>query len=54
MKLFLPVHPQTMELQTTTGIGWQISPIYGQLNPVIEEFGDFSYATNWWSRCCSV
>ena len=34
----------TMELQTTTGIGWQLDPNYGDLNPVIEEFGDFSYA----------
>ena len=35
---------QIMELQTTTGIGWQINPNYGELNPVIEEYGDFSYA----------
>ena len=34
----------TMNLQTTTGIGWQINPSYGDLNPVIEELGDFSYA----------
>tara|TARA_B100001109_G_scaffold120574_1_gene98212 strand:- start:334 stop:2211 length:1878 start_codon:yes stop_codon:yes gene_type:complete len=33
----------TMDLQTTTGIGWQINPNYGDLNPVIEELGDFSF-----------
>ena len=26
------------------GIGWQIDPNYGNLNPVIDEIGDFSYA----------
>ena len=34
----------TMELQTIKGIGWQIDPNYGNLNPVIDEIGDFSYA----------
>ena len=34
----------TMDLQTTTGMGWQINPNYGDLNPVIEELGDFSFA----------
>ena len=34
----------TMELQTISGIGWQIDPNYGDLNPVIDEIGDFSYA----------
>ena len=33
-----------MELQTIKGIGWQIDPNYGNLNPVIDEIGDFSYA----------
>ena len=32
----------TMNLQTTTGIGWQINPSYGDLNPVIEELGDLA------------
>ena len=34
----------TMELQTIKGIGWQIDQNYGDLNPVIQESGDFSYA----------
>ena len=43
----------TMELQTIKGIGWQIDPNYGNLNPVIDELGDFSYNHSW-SRCVFI